>query len=438
MPTTEYKARRLLKRGRAEIYCRHPFTICILDRDDGNTQPVEYKSDSGYLHVGISICSKKHEYVSEQRDLLADETERHNDQRRYRRSRRNRKRYRAARFANRRASKKSGWLAPSLRNRVERQTDLFRKYASVIPVTSATFEMGMFDTQVLKALAKGEPVPEGTDYQHGEQYGKETLRATVFTRDGYKCIVCGRGIAEKAILHEHHLGFWKGDRSDRPGNLATVCEKCHTAKNHKPGGKLYGLEPKLKPFGAATYMTAVRFAMLKILKAMRPDIDTHIQYGAKTKLTRKKLGVSKSHANDAYAIGRLHPKHRTDTKYYRKHRRGSRILEKFYDAKYIDIRDTKKKSGSQLGCNRTNRREPRMSEKNERIYRGQKVSKGRRVIRTRHYMIQPGTILRINGQPETAKGIHCNGTRVILVSGKSVALKGVSVKQYPGGWVLVS
>ena len=34
MPTTEYKARRLLKKGRAEIFCRHPFTIRLLDRDE--------------------------------------------------------------------------------------------------------------------------------------------------------------------------------------------------------------------------------------------------------------------------------------------------------------------------------------------------------------------------------------------------------------------
>ena len=436
MPTTEYKARRLLKKGRAEIFCRHPFTVRILDRDDGNTQPIEYKSDTGYLHVGISICSDNHEYVSEQRDLLADETEKHNDRRKYRRARRNRKRYRTARFDNRRASKKPGWVAPSLKNRMERQTDLFRKYASVIPITQATFEMGMFDTQLLKALSEGKPVPGGIDYQHGEQYGMETLRAAVFARDGHKCIVCGRGIPEKAILHEHHIGFWKGDRSDRPGNLATVCEKCHTSKNHKPGGKLYGLEPKLKPLGAATYMTAVRFMMLKILRAMRPDITIRIQYGAKTKLSRKELKVSKSHANDAYAIGQMHPKHRTNTQYYRKRRRNNRILEKFYDARYIDIRDGQKKAGSQLGCNRTDRRELRMSAKNERIYHGEKVSKGRRTIRTRHYMIQPGTILRINGHLEVAKGIHCNGSRVMLASGKSIAVKAVTAKQYPGGWIL--
>ncbi|MBR5951336.1 MAG: HNH endonuclease, partial [Actinomycetaceae bacterium] len=43
----------------------------------------------------------------------------------------------------------------------------------------------------------------------------------------------------------HHVGFWKGDHTDRLSNLMTVCTKCHTAKNHKKGGKLFGLVPKL-------------------------------------------------------------------------------------------------------------------------------------------------------------------------------------------------
>ena len=73
MPTSPYRARRLLKSGRAKIYGYRPFTIMILDREDGAVQEIEYKSDTGYLHVGISVCSKKHEFLREQRDLLPDE-----------------------------------------------------------------------------------------------------------------------------------------------------------------------------------------------------------------------------------------------------------------------------------------------------------------------------------------------------------------------------
>ena len=220
-------------------------------------------------------------------------------------------------------------------------------------------------------------------------------------------------------------------------NLLTVCTKCHTSKNHKPGGKLHGLVPKLKDFKGATFMTAIRWQMLQVIKTVNNDIDVHIQYGAKTKLTRQALGIEKSHANDAYAIGNFHPKHRTRTVCLQKRRRNNRCLEKFYDARFIDIRDKSIKSGAELSCGRTNRSMPRNNPLNERKYRCNKVSKGKRVIRKNRYMIQPGTVLAYNRARYKAKGVHCNGSRVVLDTGKSVALENVTVVKYVGGWVVV-
>lgn len=76
MPTSSYRARKLLKAGKATIYKYRPFTIKLTQRSDGDTQPIEYCCDTGYQHVGISIKSEKNEFVNEQGDLLADETER--------------------------------------------------------------------------------------------------------------------------------------------------------------------------------------------------------------------------------------------------------------------------------------------------------------------------------------------------------------------------
>lgn len=105
MPTTNVKkVRKLLKTKRAVIHTYRPFTIQLLYESEKNVQPVEFAQDAGYQHVGISIKSDKHEYISAQYDLLPDEVERHNDCRKYRRTRRNRLRYRAPRFDNRRHS----------------------------------------------------------------------------------------------------------------------------------------------------------------------------------------------------------------------------------------------------------------------------------------------------------------------------------------------
>ena len=302
MPTTERKARILLKKGLAEIYAYRPiFTIRLLDREDGYTQPVEYCCDTGYKHIGISIKSEKREYVNEQRDLLADETERHNDRRKYRTARRNRKtRYRKARFSNRKGLISKEGFAPSIRNKKDIHIALYQSYLRVIPITEATFEMGQFDTQVLKAVEEGKPLPEGKDYQQGESYGYATLREAVFARDNYTCICCGKSaIKDGVILKLHHMGYMQGDRSNRMSNIGTVCDNCHTAKNHKPGGKLYNLKPKLKSFKGASFMTSVKYSMIKHAKAVTPDVAVHITYGAMTKLKLKKQGLEKTHSNDA-------------------------------------------------------------------------------------------------------------------------------------------
>ena len=68
-------------------------------------------------HIGISICSSKKEYVNEQRDLLNDETKRHEESRKYRRTRRNNLRYRKPRFNNRKGLITKDGFAPSIRNK---------------------------------------------------------------------------------------------------------------------------------------------------------------------------------------------------------------------------------------------------------------------------------------------------------------------------------
>ena len=119
MPTSNVKkVRKLLRTGRAVI-CKHkPFAIKLTYSTTKYAQPIEFKEDAGYQNIGVSVCSAKHEYISETRVLLKDEVERHNDCRKHRRTRRNRLRYRKPRFDNRRATKQFGWLAPSINNKM--------------------------------------------------------------------------------------------------------------------------------------------------------------------------------------------------------------------------------------------------------------------------------------------------------------------------------
>lgn len=127
MPTSEYRARRLLKSGKAVKHSYNPFTIQLMQRENGDVQPVEICVDTGYIHIGMSVKSEKHEYLSLQTDTLTDEKERHEAQKSYRRTRRNRKRYRAPRFDNRRRDRKDKWLPPSLEHKKDIHVQQIKK-----------------------------------------------------------------------------------------------------------------------------------------------------------------------------------------------------------------------------------------------------------------------------------------------------------------------
>ena len=438
MPTTSYRARRLLKKGKAVIYKYRPFTIILTGRSKGDVQEIEYKCDTGYKHIGASICGQKQEFVSNEFELLDGEPERHRDQKMYRRTRRNRLRYRAPRFNNRKKKYKKNlvdgkYLAPSIRNKLQRHIDIFNMYYEVMPISNAVFEMGQFDIQLMQALEEGKEVPVGTDYQHGERYQISTLREAVFQRDNYTCRICGKGLKDKVILKTHHIGFYKDDHSNKVKNLLTVCSKCHTPSNHKEGGKLWGL-PYAKNYKDATFMNTVKWHLYNLLKTNYKNVKFNITYGALTKVKRHELGISKSHANDAFAMGLLHPKKRCRTRYFKKCRRNNRILSKFYDAKFVDSRDKSIKSGKELSCNRTDRSVSRQNPDNLRKFRLRKISKGKYVIRRQHYSLRPGDYVFVDNKKYIVKGMHNQGKALILKNNKTISVNKIEKVIHCGGW----
>ena len=449
MPTLRPgRVRHLLNDGKAKIVKRQPFTIQLLYESDTYTQPIEICEDVGYNYIGISIKSKAHEYVSAQYDTLKDEKEKHDDARKYRRTRRNRLRYRKPRFDNRRRDK--GWLAPSLEHKKQLNIEVVTTYAGYMPINKAYVEIGQFDTMLLKAIQEGRVVPEGCDYQKGPRYNLATLREAVFYRDKYTCKVCGKNAQKDgAILRVHHMLYWKGRHGNSLNELITCCTKCHTAANHQKGGKLYGFgaDKKFANLSGAAFMNAVRYQIVDGISAVMGKSHVQITYGAMTKERRRLLNLDKSHANDAYAMGQFHPTDRREFQHFAKKRRNNRILEKFYDAKYIDSRTGKVATGAELSSGRTNRNHKKDKE-NLRKYRLKLAPKGKkgnckgfRSIRKNHYTLQPHDMVLYNGKAYPVKGVHCYGTRVILDAGKakplSVAITKVKLICHSGGWVII-
>ena len=231
----------------------------------------------------------------------------------------------------------------------------------------------------------------------------------------------------------HHVGFWKGDHSDRMRNLITLCTRCHSHKNHKKHGKLFGWEPIIKPLKGAAFMNTVRWSLYNTVKDL--GTDTHLTYGAATKRERLNRNLKKTHANDAYCMGQFHPKHRAPEVKYQKRRRNNRILEKFYDAVYIDVRDGTKKKAEELPCGRTRRGEPRNGPENAKRFRGRKTRAGNRSIRRYRYTLRPGDTVLYHGVRYQVKGCQHYGEYVIL-RGLAKAVKVTDVKPvcHCGAW----
>ena len=180
-------------------------------------------------------------------------------------------------------------------------------------------------------------------------------------------------------------------------------------------------------------MTAVRWQMYEELKAMFPDTEIRITYGSRTKEARRLLGVRKSHINDAYCMGEFHPRHRSEHWLHTKKRRNNRVLAKFYDAKYIDSRDGKKKSGKDLFSGRT-KRNRELNTENLHRYRQQKISRGRVSVRRRHYPVQPGDTVIYEGRKCVTKGVQGLG-RYLKIGEKAVPVRKICIHHYAGGYI---
>ncbi|WP_270208858.1 RRXRR domain-containing protein, partial [Parasutterella excrementihominis] len=108
-----------LKEKKAIVKRRTPFTIQLTIATGEAKQPVSLGIDAGYKHVGLSASTEKAELYASEVELRQDITDLLSARRALRQSRRNRKtRYRAPRFDNRISTKRKGWLAPSVENRI--------------------------------------------------------------------------------------------------------------------------------------------------------------------------------------------------------------------------------------------------------------------------------------------------------------------------------
>lgn len=293
MPTTRHgKVRRLLKDKKAVVVNLCPFTIRLTYISDSYKQEIVLGVDAGTKHVGLSATTKSKELYSSEVILRNDIVDLLSTRRELRRTRRNRLRYRKPRFNNRVKNKRPGWIAPSVRYKVDAHIRVIENICSILPISRIVIEVAQFDTQKIN-----NPNISGKEYQEGDQLGFWNVREYVLARDGHKCQYC-KGKSKDSILNVHHIESRKTG-GNSPSNLITLCETCHK-EYHKGNIKL-----KVKrgtSFRDAAAMGIMKWKLLDKLKSLYPNVS--MTFGYITKHNRIKHEIKKSHISDAFVISK--------------------------------------------------------------------------------------------------------------------------------------
>ena len=221
MPCSTRKARLLLSSNKAEIIDYKNFTIKLKYNTTNFCQKTIIAVDTGAKYLSIILRNGKNILLAKQVKLRNDISSLLLSKRILRRARRNKLRYRQARFLNRTKSKKSGWLPPSILSRINNTINMIDNIIEKLPLTELIFEVGNFDVQKMI-----NPAIKGKEYQQGEMAGFNEVKEFVLARDKYKCQhkLCS---SKDKKLNVHHIIFRSQGGTNKPKNLITLCETCH-------------------------------------------------------------------------------------------------------------------------------------------------------------------------------------------------------------------
>ncbi len=313
MPCSEKRARMLLERGGACVVLMVPFTIPPVDRrvEDSALQPLRLKLDPGSKATGMALEKETvdantseivraipvHMLLEWQHrgEAIWDALAR---RRAFRRRRRGNLRYRPSRFDNR--SKPKGWLAPSLRHRVDTVLGWVTRIGRLRPITALSQKLMRFDTQALE-----HPEISGTGYQHGSLFGYE-VREYLLEKWGRKCAYCDATGLPLEIDHIHPRS--KGG-SDRLSNLTLASHPCNQRKGNQPLEQFLAkaTEPAQKimakaksPLRDAAAVNSSGWALFQRLKAR--GLEVEVASGGRTKWNRYRLSIPKTHCLDAACV----------------------------------------------------------------------------------------------------------------------------------------
>lgn len=213
----------------------------------------------------------------------------------YRRYHRYHKRYRQARFNNRHSSKRSGRLAPSIKQKKDAVLRVLYQLNRWINIQEYYLEDVCMD---IRAMTDGYK-PYRWQYQKSSRLD-ENLRKAAIIRDGCKCQECGKS---NCVLEVHHIKARKYGGADTIGNLITLCSGCHQKTEGREREfedryfKIIGSKPKR--FDYAMHVMQGKNYLRERISELGP---LHLTNGGETANKRIEWNIVKSHSNDAICI----------------------------------------------------------------------------------------------------------------------------------------
>ena len=295
-----------------------PFTIRLLYGSSGYKQDITLGVDAGSKNVGLSATTQKDELYKATVELRQDISKLLVSRKNQRRTRRkNKTRYRPARFNNR---GKKGKIAPSIQHKIDSHLTVIKEVYNILPVTMIIIEVAEFDTHKLK-----NPNIKGKEYQDGDAKCFYNIKQAVLHRDDYTCQKCGE---KSRKLEVHHIIFKSNGGTNNMDNLVTLCSECHR-NIHIDDLKF---NKKVNVFKHTSHMNIMR---RRVIETLHDEYDNVSEtYGYITKYNREKLGIGKSHSNDAFVISQNLDAQRLDVEYLmRKVRRHNRQIHKYKPSK---------------------------------------------------------------------------------------------------------
>jgi len=243
--------------------------------------------------------------------------------------------------------------------------------------------VGNFDAHKMQ-----HPEITGVEYQQGTLQGYE-VREYLLDKWKRKCAYCGK--TDVPIQVEHIIPKSRGG-TDRVSNLTLACKTCNVKKGNQTAeefGYSHLQQQAKKTLKATACLNNIRWRIVEQLGAEHT-------YGYVTKYQRNKLGLEKSHVNDAFVIA------------------GGTDQERCRPYQVIQVR----RNNRSIQTNR----------------KGFKPS-----IRRQRYQLQPHDVVKYDGNLYQVKGVFNYGTWVRLCDSHGAVvntnIKNVKLLKYGRGLV---